>query len=69
MNAEWVPEGAMLRKPRILEAARITAKCFLKNGIPFQINVMKLKCQIKGLSLDISLRKVITSELPRLEES
>jgi hypothetical protein len=34
----------MLRKPRILEAARITAKCFLKNGIPFQINVMKLKC-------------------------
>jgi hypothetical protein len=44
MNAEWVPEGTMLRKPRITKVARIIAKCFLKNGIPFQINVMKLKC-------------------------
>jgi hypothetical protein len=35
VNAEWIPEGAALRKPRIPEAARMTAKCFLMNKIPF----------------------------------
>jgi hypothetical protein len=57
MNAEWVPKGAMLRKPRILEAARITAKCFLKNGIPFQINVMKLKCADQRFELGYKPKK------------
>ncbi|XP_011008751.1 PREDICTED: uncharacterized protein LOC105114041 [Populus euphratica] len=35
VNAEWVPEGAILRKPRIPETARMAAKCFLKNGAHF----------------------------------
>jgi hypothetical protein len=38
MNTEWVPEGAMLRKPRIPEAAKMVARCFLKNRAPFQNN-------------------------------
>jgi hypothetical protein len=36
VNMEWVPEGAVLRKPRIHEAAKMAARCFLKNGAPFQ---------------------------------
>jgi hypothetical protein len=58
VNAEWVPEGAVLRKPRIPETTKMAAKCFLKNRAPFQCNpetgmpgLIKLKCanQIFGL--------------------
>jgi hypothetical protein len=35
VNAEWVPEGAVLRKPRIPETTKMAAKYFLKNGAPF----------------------------------
>jgi hypothetical protein len=35
VNTEWVPESTVLRKPRISEAARMAAKCFLERGIPF----------------------------------
>ena len=35
INAEWIPEGVVLRKPRIPEAAKMTVKCFLMNEIPF----------------------------------
>ena len=35
MNTEWVPEGVLLGKPRILEAAKMVGKCFLKNKAPF----------------------------------
>jgi hypothetical protein len=38
VNTEWVPEGAVLRKPRILEAAKMVARCFLKNRALFQHN-------------------------------
>jgi hypothetical protein len=78
MNVEWVPEDAVLRKPKILEIAKMVAKYFSKNGIPFQydletrmpgrINMIKLNVQIKGLGLDISPRKMTTSKLSRLEE-
>ncbi|XP_073261997.1 uncharacterized protein [Populus alba] len=39
VNAEWVPEGTVLRKPKIPEMAKMAAKCFLKNGVPFQRNL------------------------------
>jgi hypothetical protein len=38
VNTEWVPEGAVLRKPKIPEAAKMAARCFLKNAAPFQYN-------------------------------
>jgi len=51
VNAEWVPEGAVLRKPRIPETTKMAAKCFIKNGAPCQCNpetgmpgLIKLKC-------------------------
>jgi len=77
VNVEWVLEDAVLRKPEILEVAKMIAKYFSKNGIPFQydldtrmpgrISMIKLNVQIKSLGLDISPRKMTTSELPRLE--
>jgi hypothetical protein len=36
VNAEWVPECAVLRKVKFLEVARITTNCFLKHRVPFQ---------------------------------
>ena len=35
---EWVLEGVVLRKPTIPEAAKMAARCFLKNRAPFQYN-------------------------------
>jgi hypothetical protein len=54
VNAEWVPENMIRRKPEISEAAKIAAKYFLKHGLPFQydlttgmperVNAVKIKC-------------------------
>ncbi|XP_073268737.1 uncharacterized protein [Populus alba] len=54
VNAEWVPENTVRRKPEISEAAKMATKYFLKHGLPFQydhttgmperINVIKMKC-------------------------
>ena len=38
VNAEWILEGATLRKPKILEAGKMATKCFFRNGIPFQFD-------------------------------
>jgi hypothetical protein len=38
VNTDWVPENTVLRRPRILEVARMAAQCFLERGIPFQYN-------------------------------
>nr|XP_034891077.1 uncharacterized protein LOC118030913 [Populus alba] len=38
VNTDWVPENTVLRWPRISEAARMVAQCFLERGIPFQYN-------------------------------
>jgi hypothetical protein len=38
VNADWVPENTVLRRPRISEAARMASLCFLNRGIPFQYN-------------------------------
>nr|XP_034898411.1 uncharacterized protein LOC118036721 [Populus alba] len=38
VNTDWVPENTVLRRPRISEAARMVAQCFLERGIPFQYN-------------------------------
>jgi hypothetical protein len=38
MNTDWVPENTVLRRLRILEAARMATQCFLERGIPFQYN-------------------------------
>ncbi|XP_061983063.1 uncharacterized protein LOC133702756 [Populus nigra] len=38
VNTDWVPENTILRRPRISEAARMEAQCFLERGIPFQYN-------------------------------
>jgi hypothetical protein len=35
MNVEWVPKNMVLRRPKILEATRMTVNCLLKHGIPF----------------------------------
>ena len=49
-----VPENTIMRIPRVSKVVKITAKCFLKHGIPFQhdldtrmlerVNLMKVKC-------------------------
>jgi hypothetical protein len=39
VNVEWVLEDAVLRKPKILEVAKMIAKYFSKNGIPFQYDL------------------------------
>jgi len=38
VNTDWVPENTVLRRPRISEAARMAAQCFLERRIPFQYN-------------------------------
>jgi hypothetical protein len=35
INVEWVPEGMILRRLKILEAIMMVVNCFLKHGIPF----------------------------------
>ena len=35
INVEWVPEGMILRRLKILEAIMMAVNCFLKHGIPF----------------------------------
>jgi hypothetical protein len=64
VNAEWVHEGAVLRKPRILETAKMAAKCFLKNEAPFQCNpeiemprLIKLKCANQKFGLGYKPKK------------
>jgi hypothetical protein len=64
VNTEWVPEGAVLRKPRIPETAKMAAKCFLKNGAPFQCNpetgmpgLIKLKCANQRFGLGYKPKK------------
>jgi hypothetical protein len=64
MNAEWVPEGAVLRKPRIPETVKMAAKCFIKNGAPFQCNpetgmpgLIKLKCANQRFGLGYKPKK------------
>jgi hypothetical protein len=49
MNTEWVPEGVVLKKPRIPEAAKMVARCFLKNGAPFQNNPKTEPIKLKGV--------------------
>ena len=54
VNAEWVLENTIRRKPEISEAAKMAAKYFLKHGLPFQydlttgmperVNAVKIKC-------------------------
>jgi hypothetical protein len=38
VNNDWVPENTVIRMPRISEAARRAAQCFLERKIPFQHN-------------------------------
>jgi hypothetical protein len=67
MNVEWVPEGVVQRKLRVLEAAKMATKCFLNNRIPFQynietktpkqINVVKLKCVNQRFELGYKPKK------------
>ena len=67
VNAEWILEGAPLRKPKIPEAAKMVAKCFLQNKIPFQfdpvsgmperVNLIKLKCADQRFGLGYKPRK------------
>jgi hypothetical protein len=49
VNTEWVPEGAVLRKPRIPEAAKMAARCFLKNGAPFQYSPKTRPIKLKSV--------------------
>lgn len=35
INVEWVPEGMILRRLKILEVIMMVVNCFLKHGIPF----------------------------------
>jgi hypothetical protein len=61
VNAEWVLENTVRRKPKISEAAKMAAKYFLKHGLPFQydlttgmperVNVIKMKCADQRFSL------------------
>ena len=48
MNTEWVPEDVVLGKPRILGAAKMVAKCFLKNKAPFQCNKKTRTIKLKS---------------------
>jgi hypothetical protein len=61
VNTEWVLEGAVLRKPRIPEAAKMAARCFLKNGAPFQYSPktgpIKLKSVDQRFGLGYKLKK------------
>jgi len=64
MNAERVPEGAVLRKPRIPETAKMAAKYFLKNEASFQCNpetemprLIKLKCANQRFGLGYKPKK------------
>ena len=43
VNAEWVLENTIIRKPRISEATKTTAKKLLKNEIPVQFDAGKGK--------------------------
>ena len=49
MNTKWVPVGAMLRKPRIPEAVKMVARCFLKNRAPFQYNPKTRSIKLKSV--------------------
>ena len=40
VNTDWVPENTVLRRPRILEAARMASLYFLDHGIPLQYNLI-----------------------------
>jgi hypothetical protein len=54
VNAEWILENTIRRKPEFSEAAKMAAEYFLKHGFPFQydlttgmperVNVIKMKC-------------------------
>jgi hypothetical protein len=67
VNAEWVPENTVRRKPEVSEAARMAAKYFLKHGLPFQydpitgmperINIIKMKCVDQRFDLGFKPRK------------
>ena len=48
VNTEWVPEDVVLGKPRILGAAKMVAKCFLKNKAPFQCNKKTRPIKLKS---------------------
>jgi hypothetical protein len=67
VNAEWVPENTVQKKPKVSEATRMAAKYFLKHGLPFQydpitrmperINVIKMKCTNQRFGLGFKPRK------------
>jgi hypothetical protein len=40
VNAEWVPEYTVQRKPEVSKAARMAAKYFLKHGLPFRYDLI-----------------------------
>jgi hypothetical protein len=56
----------MLRGPRVSEAVKMTTKCFLKHGIPFQhdpntgkperVNLIKVKCVDQRFELRYKLK-------------
>jgi hypothetical protein len=68
VNTDWVPENTVIRMPRISEAARRAAQCFLEHKIPFQhnpitenperVDLIMMKCanQIFGLGYELKRR-------------
>jgi len=67
VNTDWVPKNTMLRMPRISEAARMAAQCFLERRIPFQhnpitenperVNLIKMKCANQRFGLGYKPKK------------
>jgi hypothetical protein len=57
----------VLRRPRVSETVKMTTKCFLKHGIPFQrdpntgkperVNLIKVKCADQRFELKYKLKK------------
>jgi hypothetical protein len=67
VNTDWVLENTVLRRPRISEAARMAAQCFLERGIPFhynpitevpkRVNPIKMKCADQRFGLGYKPKK------------
>ena len=67
VNTDWVPENTVIRLPRISEAARMAAQCFLEHRIPFQhnlitenperVNLIMMKCANQRFGLGYEPKK------------
>jgi len=67
MNTDWVLENTVIRRPRILKAARRAAQCFLERKIPFQhnpitenperVNLIMMKCANQRFGLGYEPKK------------